>query len=104
MRKPRSFTCASARPRKSKTPSGPHPHTTQIPPRTPPPRYVQPPRSPRRYRLQTAVQYINPVIGQRTTDRDAQPGLVSFDRKANGIDRGFSRTIEMGDMRNAELA
>src|ERR1700726_383731 len=51
------------------------PRTIQIAPRKPRPRYVQLPRYPRRYRLQTAVQYINPIIGQRTTDRN--PGFVT---------------------------
>src|SRR5215831_6955372 len=65
---------------------------------------VKLPNYPNRYRLQTIVQYINPVIGQRTPDRDARIGLPTVDSKSNCIDRGFGRTIKIGDARNLEMA
>src|SRR2546429_7410042 len=40
-----------------------------IPPPNPSTRNVKPPDNPNRNRLQTTVQYIDPVVGQRTTDR-----------------------------------
>src|ERR1700682_5620605 len=51
------------------------PHDPDSPAQAPPQICDTPPPPPRRYRLQTAVQYINPVIGQRTTDRN--PGFVT---------------------------
>src|ERR1700757_2987640 len=64
----------------------PAPH---IPPPHPSTRHVKLPNNPHRARLQTTIQYIDPVVGQRTTDRDARTGLLTFDSKSNGIDRSF---------------
>src|SRR5215210_9542365 len=44
--------------------------STQIPPRQPRPRYVKLPRCPSRYRTQSAIQYINPRVPNRTTYRN----------------------------------
>src|SRR5256886_3543801 len=75
-----------------------------IPATNPSTRNVKLPDNTNRYRLQTTVQYIDPVVGQRTTDRDARTGLLTFDSKSNGIDRSFGRTVKIGDMRNLQMA
>src|SRR5262249_60850182 len=46
------------------------PATPNIPTTNPSPRNVKLPNNPNRHRLQTTIQYINPVVGQRTPDRD----------------------------------
>ena len=118
MRNPRIFTCASARPRNSSTPSGTparqvpgpvHPaprrpkrirnkplrrqtRTTQIAPRQSRSRNVKLPRNPSRHRLQTAVQYVNPRVPDRTTDR--RHGRSADQRFTHGrADRRLGRTI-----------
>src|SRR4029450_11144010 len=78
--------------------------TTNIATPNPGPRYVKLPNNTNRHRLQTTIQYIGPVVAQRTTNRDARTGLLTFDHKSNGIDGGFGRTITIGDVRNLELA
>src|SRR6516162_36449 len=75
-----------------------------IPPTNPRTRNVKLPNDPNRYRLQTIIQHIDPVVGQRTTDRDARTGLLTFDSKSNGIDRSFGRTVQIGDVRNLKMA
>src|SRR6516164_4725223 len=75
-----------------------------IPTPNPSTRNVKLPDNPNRNRLQTTIQYIDPVVGQRTTDRDAPTGLLTFDSKSNGIDRSFGRTVKIGDVRNLEMA
>src|SRR6516164_2670168 len=80
------------------------PAATNISPPNPGPRNVKLPNNPNRHRLQTTIQYIGPVVAQRTTDRDARTGLLTFDRKSNGVDRGFGRTVKIGDVRNLEMA
>src|SRR5262249_31043124 len=77
---------------------------TNISTPNPSPRNVKLPNNPNRHRLQTTVQYIGPVVAQRTTDRDARIGLLAFDSKSNGIDRGFGRTVKVSDVRNLEMA
>src|SRR6201984_3254364 len=77
---------------------------TNIPPTNPSTRDVELPNNANRNRLQTIVQNIDPVVAQRTTDRDARIGLLTFDRKSNGIDRSFGRTVKIGDMRNLKMA
>src|SRR5262249_55072024 len=47
----------------------PQPATPDIPTPNPSPRDVKLPNNPNRHRLQTTIQDINPVIGQRTPDR-----------------------------------
>src|SRR5262249_17364456 len=86
------------------TPPRLHPATPNIPTTNPSPRDVKLPNNPNRHRLQTIVQYINPVVGQRTPDRDARIGLLTFHSKSNCIDRGFGRTVKIGDARNLEMA
>src|SRR5256884_6464232 len=59
--------------------------TPNIPPTNPSTRNVKLPNNTNRYRLQATIQYIGSVVGQRTTDRDARTGLLTFDSKSNGI-------------------
>src|SRR5215813_1864643 len=80
------------------------PATPDIPTPNPSPRDVKLPNNPNRHRLQTTIQYINPVIGQRTPDRDARIGLLTVDSKSNCINRDLGRTVEIGDARNLEMA
>src|SRR5262249_52277388 len=80
----------STKPTRNKAPRR-QPATPNIPTTNPSPRDVKLPNNPSRHRLQTIVQDINPVVGQRTPDRDARIGLLTFDSKSNGIDRGFGR-------------
>src|SRR6266576_3230632 len=74
------------------------------PPTNPSTRNVKLPNNTNRYRLQATIQYIGSVVGQRTTDRDARTGLLTFDSKSNGIDRDLGRTVKIGDMRNLQMA
>src|SRR6266699_3765001 len=113
MRKPRTLTGWSARPTNSKTPSPRQRARSPL-------RYIRPPAAPKRSATKrspvrpprptyprptpTTAQYIDPVVGQRTTDRDARTGLLTFDSKSNGIDRSFGRTVKIGDMRNLQMA
>src|SRR2546429_344121 len=78
--------------------------TPNIPPTNPSTRNVKLPNNTNRYRLQATIQYIGSVVGQRTTDRDARTGLLTFDSKSNGIDRDLGRTVKIGDMRNLQMA
>src|SRR5262245_783703 len=80
------------------------PPTPNIPATNPRTRDVKLPNYPNRNRLQTTIQNINPVVGQRTTNRDARTGLLTFHSKSNGIDRGFGRTVKIGEARNLEMA
>ena len=103
MRKPRSFTCASARPKNSSTPSWRQrarspvryirlparpervgheplrrqPRTSQIPARQTRSRDIQLARHPGRHRLQAAVQNIDLRVPDRAADRrDASPAAA----------------------------
>src|SRR6516225_2728200 len=67
-------------------------------------RDVKLPNNPNRNRLQTAIQYINPVVAEGTADRDARTALLALNSKSNCIDRGLGRTIKIGDVRNLEMA
>src|SRR5262249_21483000 len=78
----------------------PHPAATNISPPNPSPRYVKLPNNTNRHRLQAIIQNIDSVVAQRTTNRDARTGLLAFNSKSNGIDRGFGRTVKIGDVRN----
>src|SRR5262244_726372 len=78
--------------------------TTNISTPNPGPRNVKLPNNSNRHRLQAIIQYVDSVVGQRTTNRDARTVLLTFDRKSNGIDRGFGRTVKIGDARNLEMA
>src|SRR5215468_15388 len=77
---------------------------TNIPPPNPSTRNVKLPNNTNRHRLQAIIQNVDPVVAQRPTNRDARTGLLTFDRKSNGIDRGFGRTVKIGDARNLEMA
>src|SRR5262249_7883339 len=78
--------------------------TSNIPAPNPSPRNVKLPNDPNRNSLQTTIQDIDPVVAQRTADRDARIGLLTSDRKSNGIDRSFGRTVKIGDVRNLKMA
>src|SRR5215510_3070367 len=80
------------------------PAATNISTPNPGPRDVKLPNNTNRHRLQAIIQYVDSVVAQRTTNRDARTGLLIFDRKSNGIDRGFGRTVKVGDVRNLEMA
>src|SRR5215472_15512229 len=80
------------------------PATTNIAPTNPSTRDVKLPNNTNRHRLQAIIQNVDPVVGQRPTNRDTPTGLLTFDRKSNGIDRGFGRTVKIGDARNLEMA
>src|SRR5262245_45012828 len=80
------------------------PATPNIPTTNPSSRNVKLPNHTNRNRLQATIQNIDPVVRQRTTDRDARAGLFPFHSKSNGIDRGFGRTVKIGEARNLEMA
>src|SRR5262249_60256726 len=58
----------------------------------------------KRHRRTSTNEDINPVSAQTPPDRDARIGLLTVDSKFNCIDRGFGRTVEIGDARNLEMA
>src|SRR4249920_946322 len=70
------------------------PRTIQIAPRKPRPRYVQLPRYPRRYRLQTAVQHVHPRVPDRPANGNRRsnrhPLSAAIDGRPNTT---FSWTI-----------
>src|SRR5215211_816398 len=78
--------------------------TTQIAPPNSSSRNVKLPNNPNRYRLQTIVQNINTVVGQRTANRDVRAPLLALNSKSNGIDRRFGRAIEIGDVLDIEIS
>ena len=121
IRNPRSFTCASARPRNSSTPSPRHrarspvryirspaahaaamrvgdkplrrqPRRGQITPRQTNARDVKLAHNTRRHRLQTTVQNINPIIRHRTADRDDASRFQSLGRRDARPRRSWSRS------------
>src|SRR5439155_315239 len=67
-------------------------------------RYVKLPNYPNRHWLQTTIQYIHAIIGQRTTDRALRTGLLVFEEKSNCIDGRLGRTIEVGDRLNGQTS
>src|SRR5262249_25651497 len=68
------------------------------------PRNVKLPNNTNRNWLQTIIQNIDPVVAQRTTDRDARTAVLALNSKSNCIDRHLGRTIKIGDVRNPEMA
>ena len=126
IRNPRTFTCASARPRNSSTPSPRQrarspvryirlpggtervrnkpfrrqTRTPHIPPRKARPRNVKLTAHTGRYRLQTSVQNVGAIIGQGAADRQMRAWLLCVDSEADCIDRRFSRTVKVGEIRN----
>src|SRR5215471_13343218 len=70
----------------------------------PSPRYVKLPNNTNRNSLQATIQYIDPVVAQRTPDRDARTALLALNSKSNCVDRDLGRTIKIGDVRNLEMA
>src|SRR5262245_59420543 len=74
-----------------------------ISPPNPSARYVKLPNNPNRCRLQTTIQYINPIVAEGTPDRDARAALLTLNSKSNCIDRGLGRTVKIGDVRNLEM-
>src|SRR5262249_3520554 len=73
------------------------PATPDIPTTNPSPRDVKLPNNPNRHRLQTAIQYINPRVPDRTTKRRCLRVIVieSHDRRP---DRSLRRSIEIRDL------
>src|SRR5262249_14959490 len=53
------------------------PATPDIPTPNPSPRDVKLPNNPNRHRLQTTIQYINPRVPDRTTNRDLARAIVT---------------------------
>src|SRR6266511_3167752 len=80
------------------------PPTTQIPSPNPRTRDVKLPNNPNRKRLQTTIQNINPVVGQRTANRDVRAPLLTFNSNSNGIDRRFGRAIEIRNVLHIEIS
>ena len=80
------------------------PKPTQIAPRQPRPRDVKLPNNPRRHRLQSTVQNVNPRVRDRTADRDLRTGLIAGHDVANGVDRGLRRAVEIADPPDLEMA
>src|SRR5262249_51806495 len=54
------------------------PATPNIPTTNPSPRTLKLPNNPNRHRLQTTIQYINPRVPNRTTNRHARWKIVHF--------------------------
>src|SRR5262249_10835796 len=75
----------------------------QIATRKPSSRDVKLPANPDRHRLQTRVEDIGAIVGQRPADRELRAALLAFDRKADGVDRGLGRAIEIGETSNVEM-
>src|SRR5262249_20453543 len=65
---------------------------------------LKPPNNPNRNWLKAIIQNINPLVEQRTPDREARTALLACNSKSNSIDRYLSRTIKIGDVRNLEMA
>src|SRR5215469_2944030 len=76
---------------------------TQIAPRKPRSRNVKLSPYPSRYWLQTPVQYIDPIIGQRTTDREVTANWVDRNSKPDSIDRRLGWPVEICDPTNLDL-
>src|SRR6516225_178675 len=68
------------------------------------PSHVKLPNNTNRNSLQATIQYIDPVVAQRTPDRDARTALLALNSKSNCVDRDLGRTIKIGDVRNLEMA
>ena len=57
----------------------------------------------RRHRLKTAVQNIGPIIRHRMPDRNDRASFVTDNAMRDRVDRGFGRTVEIGDPRDLEV-
>src|ERR1700730_18121138 len=64
------------------------------PPTNPSTRNVKLPNNPNRYRLQTTIQYINPRVPNRTTNRDLARAIVTA-WPIGHVDGGFGRTVKV---------
>src|SRR6516164_2213129 len=67
---------------------------TNIPPPNPSTRNVKLPDNPNRNRLQAAVQYINPRVPDRTTNRDLARAIVTA-WPIGHVDGGLGRTVKV---------
>src|SRR5262249_40384534 len=70
------------------------PATPDIPTPNPSPRDVKLPNNPNRHRLQTTIQYINPRVPDRTTNRDLARAIVTA-WPIGHVDGGFGRTVKV---------
>src|SRR5262245_43321603 len=70
------------------------PATPDIPTPNPSPRDVKLPNNPNRHRLQTTIQYINPRVPDRTTNRDLARAIVTA-WPIGHVDGGFGRTVKI---------
>ncbi len=77
---------------------------TQITTRHTRSRNVKLTNNPNRNRLQTTIQHVHLIVGQRTTDRDLRAGLLVFEDKSNCIDGRLRRTIKIADGFNGETS
>src|SRR6266478_4322978 len=77
-------------------------HATQITTRHTRSRNVKLPNNPNRNRLQTTIQHVHLIVGQRMTDRDLRAGLLVFEDKSNCIDGRLRWTIKIADGFNGE--
>src|SRR6266478_2047141 len=68
--------------------------TPNIPAPNPSTRNVKLPNNTNRYRLQTTVQYINPRVPDRTTNRDLARAIVTA-WPIGHVDGGFGRTVKV---------
>src|SRR5262249_51320836 len=70
------------------------PATPDIPTTNPSPRDVKLPNYPNRHRLQTTIQYINPRVPDRTTNRDLARAIVTA-RPIGHVDGSFGWTVKI---------
>src|SRR5262249_16166254 len=70
------------------------PPPPDIPTTNPSPRDVKLPNYPNRHRLQTTIQYINPRVPDRTTNRDLARAIVTA-RPIGHVDGSFGWTVKI---------
>jgi len=79
------------------------PATPQIAPRKTKPGKIQLPNHPGRYRLKPAIQHIRTIVRHRSADRNYCSSFVALHSMTNRINRGFRRTVEVGNSANLEM-
>src|SRR5262245_8336081 len=72
----------------------------EITTRDPLPRNVKLANNTCRNNLKTTIQYVDPVVRQRPTNRNVRAALVAVDRIANCVNRRFGRAVQIGDPRH----
>src|SRR5262245_43654553 len=93
---PRSTMRVRNKPLRSET------RSTQIAARQPRSRNVKLPAHPSRNRLQTTVQYISAIIGERASNRNASVVSIAIQSKGGGVDTALGGTIRVDDRNLAE--